>query len=343
MLPLLIATLVFTATFSHQVSAAAAEIWDVEHLLRDNRDRIALRNRRGSMLKWINRNDLVVIDRVWSDIESASELDATLHLIAGDQPNAHAGIVNGRQTVMINLAMFDMVGRDRDQWAALFGHELAHLKLNHIGQASKRKLPLTLIDMAVKLATPDPVARGASDLVTSAIDSKYSRDHERESDYLGAIWAVEQGYDPAGAVRLHSELKRRSVSFGIPFLDSHPSSDERIAKLTELAERLGNPGNRPAVQRLSEINPFEKIDLVRVGMRHEAVEYLIGHPMLTDSIDGLVEWHYCETGTQSDEFIAVAFEGQTVVFVQRYSVTMADGGQPGHCSSNIKLGGYIPP
>ena len=32
-------------------------------------------------------------------------------------------------------------------------------------------------------------------------NTKYSRDNEREADYLGAIWAVEAGYDPQGAVR----------------------------------------------------------------------------------------------------------------------------------------------
>ena len=79
--------------------------------------------------------------------------------------------------------------------------------------------------------------KNAPQTTFSASATKYTRDNERESDYLGAIWSVEAGYDPAGAVRVHEKLykvnKRHSG-----FSGSHPSSIERLTILKSLVRRL---------------------------------------------------------------------------------------------------------
>ena len=69
-------------------------------------------------------------------------------------------------------------------------------------------------------------------------DTKFSRDQERASDYLGAIWAIESGYDAWGASRFHERLLRANGNHGIPFLQSHPTSKERVRTLSEMAVRL---------------------------------------------------------------------------------------------------------
>ena len=71
------------------------------------------------------------------------------------------------------------------------------------------------------------------------IETKFSRNQAHESDYLGAIWALESGFEVEGAVRLQSSLlKRYGSGTQLPFLLSHPTSQERIDRLQDLADRL---------------------------------------------------------------------------------------------------------
>ena len=116
----------------------------------------------------------------------------------------------------INFGMLDLLGLDVHMAAALIGHELGHLKLDH-GKDHKN--------------------RRRTDMQTAA-NTKYSRDNEREADYLGAIWAVEAGYDPQGAVRLQELVYKKTKHLSGGFSGSHPSSIERITKLKSLARRL---------------------------------------------------------------------------------------------------------
>ena len=118
--------------------------------------------------------------------------------------------------VGINFGMLELLGLDVHMAAALIGHELGHLKLNH-GEDNK--------------------TRRRTDIMTAS-NTKYSRDNEREADYLGAIWAVEAGYDPDGAVRLQELVFKKTKHLSGGFSGSHPSSIERITKLKSLARRL---------------------------------------------------------------------------------------------------------
>ena len=75
-----------------------------------------------------------------------------------------------------------------------------------------------------------------SGFAADVIDSVYSRDQEREADALGVDYMLANQYDPQGAIRLHELLVKFSSGFRIPFLSSHPSSDERLENLRALIE-----------------------------------------------------------------------------------------------------------
>ena len=83
-----------------------------------------------------------------------------------------------------------------------------------------------------------PGAQTISNLTFTSFETKYSRDNEREADYLGTIWAVDVGYEAYGAVRLQEEIYQRSKTTAMPLLSTHPSGPERIATLKALARRL---------------------------------------------------------------------------------------------------------
>ena len=124
--------------------------------------------------------------------------------------------------VGLNLAMLDMLRNDVHMAAALIGHELAHLKLKHGRERSEKGSNVTFET------------------------NRFSRDNEREADYLGAVWAHEAGYDLAGAIRLEEalySLQKRRQGYSI----THPMGIERTVKIKSLARRLGRKAhhNKP--------------------------------------------------------------------------------------------------
>ncbi len=89
-----------------------------------------------------------------------------------------------------------------------------------------------------------------SGFAADVIDSVYSRDQEREADALGVDYMLANQYDPQGAIRLHELLVKSSSGFRIPFLSSHPSSDERIENLRALIE-----AKKPKTSRHRRFHP----------------------------------------------------------------------------------------
>jgi predicted Zn-dependent protease len=217
-------------------------MWDINRLSRTNSPTVELKNKNEHVLKRVPSNRLKTISRVFSDISEVSELNARLVLIQGDQPNAFAGPIDNKNTVGINFAMLDMLESNSSQWAAVLGHEMAHLKLDHYSAGLQRKIPIKIISAILRAKTNHYETIRDSEIVMKLIDTKFSRDQERQSDYLGAIWSVESGYNVWGAVHAHEKLRSHNKSITIPFLRSHPTGRERVKTLTELAERLSGSG-----------------------------------------------------------------------------------------------------
>ncbi len=213
--------------------------WSVDRLVRLTSDEIMLRSSNNALLRWVSTEQIRELNAVRHAIETVAELEVDFYITTGDQPNAAAGRRKGVDTMFVNFAMMDLIEYDRDLWASLIGHEIAHLKLGHLDDQAKRSIPMSVIKtISQGLLATDPLLSTAGGLLVDGVGMKFSRDAERESDYMGLIWAVEADYDPYGAARLHREMSERSANFSIPFFSSHPSSPERIENLTELADRL---------------------------------------------------------------------------------------------------------
>ena len=64
----------------------------------------------------------------------------------------------------------------------------------------------------------------------------FSRSHETQADEIGIIIAAIAGYNPDEAANLWRRMKAASGGASTPqILSTHPSSDSRIANLTEKA------------------------------------------------------------------------------------------------------------
>ena len=193
--------------------------WRIRDIASAPVETVKLRDSRDRVIGTIETKQLLLIYSAMTAIQEAAEIDAELFVVQGKEPNAFATVGKEEQNVIgFTFGMLEMIGMDVDAAAGIIGHELAHLKLNHMEERKE----------AIK---------NSSTTTFSASATKYTRDNERESDYLGAIWAVEAGYDPAGAVRVHEKLYKLSKRH-VGFSGSHPSSIERITILKSLVRRL---------------------------------------------------------------------------------------------------------
>jgi hypothetical protein len=74
------------------------------------------------------------------------------------------------------------------------------------------------------------------------------------------------------------------------------------------------------------------------------VQKIMGVPCASELSKGVTEWHYCSTGFNADEYVAVFFEKGLLIAIKNYTVTVVDvGGISGHCSNFIKRGTYQEP
>ncbi len=83
---------------------------------------------------------------------------------------------------------------------------------------------------------------------------------------------------------------------------------------------------------------------LKPGMSKVEVEQIMGSPAKSDFSKNVEEWHYCKTGTGSDEFIALFFFEEKLIEKLNYTVTLADTrGATGSCEKFIKMGNYLEP
>ncbi|WP_228216081.1 M48 family metallopeptidase [Aromatoleum toluclasticum] len=159
-----------------------------------------------------------------------------------EDPGANAfAIRSGRDGVIgIHTGMVELLGADEAAWAALIGHELAHLNLHHSEQRlSRRNDTGGMVAIASVLLTVVgfPLTPIFAEFATNMAENGYSRDDERAADEAGIAYMRRAGYDPAGAVRFFEKLSTSGQPERFAFLGTHPDGAERIAAARALAER----------------------------------------------------------------------------------------------------------
>ncbi len=160
------------------------------------------------------------------------ELKYTFTVVNDSSPNAFAlpgGYIAISRGLLINL-------ENEAQLAAVLGHEVGHVTARHSVQGMQRG---TLLNATVG-ALGSLAGEGYGQLVSqvggvtaSLIDKRYSREQERESDWLGIDYMVQAGYAPQGAVELQEIFYRKIEGGKNPdwlsgLFRSHPFSKERM-------------------------------------------------------------------------------------------------------------------
>lgn len=134
------------------------------------------------------------------------------------------------------------VAQNEAALAVVVGHEVAHAVLKHGAERMSQGLVQQLGGVALSVALSNKAvetqnlfmqAYGMGSTVLGVLP--HSRNQELEADHYGLIYTALAGYNPREAISLWQRMEQLSGGNKPPeFMSTHPSEQNRIAKLEEL-------------------------------------------------------------------------------------------------------------
>ena len=162
----------------------------------------------------------------------------------------------------IYTGMWDQLKATDDEIAQVMGHEIAHALADHTRERMSIAMTTAVATTAAAIivGTQDSgpgvglALTGAQLASVLAIQLPNSRQGESEADQIGIELAARAGYDPKAAVTLWEKMGKLGGGKGPEFLSTHPSPENRAARLAELgaqvqplyqAAKAGKPTDAP--------------------------------------------------------------------------------------------------
>ena len=139
----------------------------------------------------------------------------------------------------IYSGMWDKLNATDDEIANVMGHEIGHALANHTQERMSVAYGTGLGTQiaAIALGARDQSAALMQQAAVLAIALPNSRQGESEADQIGIELAARAGYDPNAAVTLWEKMAK--LGGKVPeFLSTHPSPENRAARLKELGEKV---------------------------------------------------------------------------------------------------------
>jgi predicted Zn-dependent protease len=162
----------------------------------------------------------------------AGDVSTKLYIYSGKLPNAKSSHRDG-YLIAINTAMLDVLGDDQSMIAALIGHELAHIYAGHKNKSVEKDVAGTIIGILLAF-NGVPLGGTIGSIAADTLITPFERDQEREADRMGIEYCISAGYDPNGAVKLFTRLKKIDAGSMVPFLSTHPTNDERVESISKM-------------------------------------------------------------------------------------------------------------
>jgi predicted Zn-dependent protease len=145
--------------------------------------------------------------------------------------------------MFLNRGMLQAARTD-DEVAGVMAHELSHVVLRHgtLQAAKAQKFQLGAIAGQV-LGSIVGGKKGAiiaqgSQIGLGTYFMKYSREYEREADFLGAQIMARAGYDPRQMANMFRTIQREGGSRGPEWLSDHPDPGNRYTAINREAASL---------------------------------------------------------------------------------------------------------
>lgn len=178
------------------------------------------------------------------------------HFTVLDSPEINAFALPGGFVYVTRGLMAYM--EDEADLAGVIGHEIGHVTARHGAQRATRSqdaglgvLAATVLGAVLEsqgLAGAGQAASQVSQTVASGYIASYGREQELQADSLGAAYLSRSNYDPKNMINVITVLKNqerfaedqaraegRAAPTSGGWLSSHPSNDQRLQSITQLA------------------------------------------------------------------------------------------------------------
>jgi len=182
------------------------------------------------------------IDRFTAEVMDGtnSPFDASISLVKSEVPNAFA-LPGGRSFYF--SALLEQTN-SADEFAGVMAHELGHVVHRH-GMENLIASSATGLLVGFVLGDMTNISVAAA-IGATLIDSRFSRDAEREADRFAAEAAVRLGFDPGALANLLERVAGDSgMSQSLAFLSSHPLTAERRIELERIARESAAAPHAP--------------------------------------------------------------------------------------------------
>jgi Zn-dependent protease with chaperone function len=147
----------------------------------------------------------------------------------------------------VNRGMIEAAGREGEM-AGVMAHEISHVALRHgTAQATKgQKYGLLAGILGIGgqiLGGPAGAAAQIAGQGVGVYFLKFSREYETEADILGAQILARANYDPRDLATMFQRIQQQGGGSSGGFLSSHPSPQNRYARINQEAQylRVNNP------------------------------------------------------------------------------------------------------
>jgi beta-barrel assembly-enhancing protease len=156
------------------------------------------------------------------------------HVLADDQ-TVNAFALPGGQ-IFITVGLLKRL-KSEDQLAGVLGHEIGHVIHRHSAQQMAKSDFYQGLVGAVATATSDGTGMGGGQIaqyVAQIQEMKFGRNDELQSDKFGVQYMIKSNYNPNAMIEVMEILAEASGGQQRDeFMSSHPSPENRIAKLKE--------------------------------------------------------------------------------------------------------------
>ena len=173
----------------------------------------------------------------------------TYHFTVLDSPEVNAFALPGGY-IYITRGILAYLNSEAEL-AAVLGHEIGHVTARHAVRQYTAATATGFVGAFIGVATGIPVTQDLFNTLGNAMLSGYGRDHELESDRLGAEYLARAGYDPQAMIKVIGVLKsqeefekKRAAAENRPariyhgVFASHPSADKRLQEVVGQADKF---------------------------------------------------------------------------------------------------------
>jgi predicted Zn-dependent protease len=148
--------------------------------------------------------------------------------------------------IMVYSGLIRKLNATDDELAAVIGHEISHALREHGRERMSTAAiqQLGLLGFAAYISNTSNRNRTNATMQAASLGATLffalpnSRTQEREADAIGLELAARSGFNPFAAVTLWEKMRRQDTKKPPEFLSTHPSDDNRIRELTDLAYKL---------------------------------------------------------------------------------------------------------